>query len=252
MDRQVLKLLFYRELPFPGAADAANASEVLPIAQFPWNQLLQVQPSYSLAMLGRFLRVGLTFCNEHITDQMTRVVHARLADEQSKLYADFQDAARTNLSRALCIIPQALQYATQRMMAVRQDAHARAMMHPGSAMFQHILVQRTAQEVALVAFKDEVVKRITKGAESLGPEHQPSCSVLMWQEFFGGWMPADYSAAYCEDVFSRWQRIQQSGINDMSPQSSHAAFGSSSPGDGGGFTASGGSGCSGGGGGQCD
>ena len=81
-----------RELPFPGTANSVNASEetgVLPIAQYPWNQLFIIQPSYSLSMLGRFLRVRLTFCKENLADQMTCMVHARLADDQSTMYTAF-------------------------------------------------------------------------------------------------------------------------------------------------------------------
>jgi hypothetical protein len=51
-----------RERAWEGGADVADADiTASPLAEYPWNQSLRVYPSLSLSMLGRILRIALTF-----------------------------------------------------------------------------------------------------------------------------------------------------------------------------------------------
>ena len=56
---------FKRKRVHPSDANDADSDVAVPISAFPWNQSLSVQDSHSLSMLGRMLRVALTFWNEH-------------------------------------------------------------------------------------------------------------------------------------------------------------------------------------------
>ena len=71
-----------RELQHPDALETELSGDFMPLATFGWIQRWHTLDSYSLSMYGRFLRIGLTFCNEHITDQVTTLVASRLQDEQ--------------------------------------------------------------------------------------------------------------------------------------------------------------------------
>ena len=223
-----------RERAYPGAEEQVSMSDNLPIAEFPWNQLLYVQKSFSLSMLGRFLRIALAFCNEHFTDQMTCLVYARFSDEQTKLYASILEAAREDTSAALCVIPQTVTYASRRIKAIRQEAFLRISHFPRSDLFQHVYQQRTTQDIAMDRFTEEVTKRITSEAEDMPAECRAACTVLMWQEFLGGWMATSFDGAYCEDVRSRWTRIKQTGSLDAPSRSARAASGLPSGSGGGG------------------
>ena len=55
--------------------------------------------------------------------------------------------------------------------------------------------------------------------KDLAAASRPQCTVLMWQEFFGGWMPASFSPAHCDEVQYKWQGIQQSCRGSTIPTS---------------------------------
>jgi hypothetical protein len=63
------------ERSWEGAAEVAETdASALPLALYPWNQSLRVYPFLSLSMLGRILRITLTFCNREVLEQMTQVL----------------------------------------------------------------------------------------------------------------------------------------------------------------------------------
>jgi hypothetical protein len=41
------------------------------------------------------------------------------------------------------------------------------------------------------------------------------CSVGLWQEFLGGWMPTSFSGQYCDGARKRWSAIKQSGVSPL-------------------------------------
>ena len=110
----------------------------MPLATFAWNQRWHTLDSYSLSMYGRFLRIGLTFCNEHITDQVTTLVASRLQDEQKQFYQEFLNSAADHWSAALCLVPRAMQFAVQCVRAARQDADTRRELYPVSKRLKYI------------------------------------------------------------------------------------------------------------------
>ena len=100
-----------RELAHPGAEDRSSATESLPFAQLPWNQVVALQESQAVAMWGRILRGALSVWNEHIPDQMTSLVHGRMRDEQLEIWNTFQEAVRgSDLPQALITGDRAVRY----------------------------------------------------------------------------------------------------------------------------------------------
>ncbi len=68
------------------AASNTDDADLQALAQNPWNQRWKSRPSLSLSMLGRALRIGLTFCNEQCTGQITTLVHLGLKKDQDTIY----------------------------------------------------------------------------------------------------------------------------------------------------------------------
>ncbi len=57
-------------------ANNTDDADLQTLAQYPWNQRWKSRPSLSLSMMGRALRVGLTFCNKQCTGQITTLTSA--------------------------------------------------------------------------------------------------------------------------------------------------------------------------------
>jgi hypothetical protein len=176
----------------PEAANNTDDADLQALAQYPWNQRWKSRPSLSLSMLGRALRVGLTFCNEQCTGQITTLVHLGLKKDQNTIYTEFSAAALGDageVASALCIILRAMSYASSRAKAVLQDAEQQAQAHPSSSLLAFAVLGRRVQEATLGRFLDEVVKRITTDSEA-GAAHSATattCTILMYQEFL--WRP---------------------------------------------------------------
>jgi hypothetical protein len=172
---------------------------------------LRVQDSFSLSLLGRMLRICLRFCNDQFTDQMTVLLNKGLEEDQAKMYHEFLSAAGSDAALALCIAPGALQYGRRRMKSVANDSRVRSQTFPSSTFLKYVAEQRAAQSSELDAFLEAVTRRITSNAQGLVGASQAQCTVLMWQEFLGGWFPTSWSSVYCDDISDQWQRLKQSG-----------------------------------------
>jgi uncharacterized membrane protein YgcG len=201
-----------RERSFPGAPDDPDGADVLPLCMFPWNQKLDVSESHSLSMIGRFLRIALVFFVEGFPDPMLRLLAHTTADEQTRMYEAFCSTARAeDYSATLCSVTGMLTYAGTRMRLIVQDSKLRAQTYPDSVLFAHVAQLRAEQERAVERLADEVLKRVTSVTKDVPLGCKPACTVGMWDEFFGGWMPATYSASYCEDPSERWSGIKSRG-----------------------------------------
>jgi hypothetical protein len=161
--------------------------------------------------LGRMLRICLRFGNDQFSDQMTVLLHKGLEEEQAKLYQEFLFAAGSDAARALCIAPGALQYGRRRMKAVANDSRARSQAFPSSSLLRFVAEQRAVQSSEFDVFVETVSGRIAANAQDLAGSAQSRCTVLLWQEFLGGWCPTTWSSVYCEDILAQWQRLKQSG-----------------------------------------
>lgn len=226
-----------RERAWDGEEEAApDAQLLLPLASFPWNQSLKVLSSHSLAMLGRFLRIALTFCTMEFLNQMTCLLHHQHEQEVNRLYNDFVAAARDDYAAAVCLMPRMLAYAGQAMKTIQQEARARAAQFPESGFFASMLARRMTQAQELDRFMDEVLKRVTNDSKSVPMDVRAAVVVGMWQEFFGGWMAAAFSGIYCDEVRARWSLIKQTGF--LSSAAGSGGAGQRSPGDGGAGTRS--------------
>jgi hypothetical protein len=205
-----------RERSHPDAASNSDESDLQALAQYPWNQRWKNRPSLSLSMLGRALRIRLTFCNEHCTGQVTTLVHLGLKRDQDAIYSEFSAAAHGDASGvavALCIIPRAMSYASGRAKAVLQDAEQQARAHPSSSLLAFAAVGRRVQEETIGRFLDEVVKRITTEAGAASPASVTACTILMYQEFFAGWMAPVFSYTFCDDLEQRWRLQAQASAH---------------------------------------
>jgi hypothetical protein len=206
-----------RERSHPDAASNSDESDLQALAQYPWNQRWKNRPSLSLSMLGRALRIGLTFCNEHCTGQITTLVHLGLKSEQDAIYSEFSAAAHGDASGvavALCIIPRAISYASSRAKAVLQDAEQQARAHPSSSLLAFAATGRRVQEGTIGRFLDEVVKRITTEAgAAASPAAVTACTILMYQEFLAGWMAPVFSFMFCDDLEQRWRLQAQASAH---------------------------------------
>ncbi len=191
----------------------------LPLASFPWNRSLIVLPSHSLAMLGRFLRVALTFCNRDSSTQRRKVVFKLMEDEQAQLNTNFLLAARQDLAAALGIVPQILAFATQLVRTVTTDAPQRCALYPESGFFAAVYGKRLGQAAGMERFAEEVMRRVTFETQGVPSHIRAERAVGMWQEFLGGWMPTSLSGPYCDGVHKRWSAIKQSGV---SPADGHS------------------------------
>jgi hypothetical protein len=78
-----------RERAHPDAKGSDDLDELHPLASFPWNQKVVAVESESLALLGRKLQILLAWCNEEFKVELSCTTHARLQDEQSRLYTTF-------------------------------------------------------------------------------------------------------------------------------------------------------------------
>ena len=119
----------------------------------------------SIPVIPEALNVPLLLCHERFNEPSLPTQHF----------------TRSDLPQAVCIIPQALRYATQRMLTVRM--HCGRTRTPEQCVIHLPPCFNTYSQRQTV--KDEVLKRITNPAGGLVPEQRAQCSVLM-QEFLGG------------------------------------------------------------------
>ena len=248
-----------RERAHPDAKGSDDLDELHPLASFPWNQRVVAVESESLALLGRKLRILLTWCNEQFKDELSCTTHARLQDEQSRLYSTFLATMDSKPGSALIMVPRVLTYARNRMASIVQNADRRAFMYPLSPYFQYVAAQRVLQKAQLDPFLAAVEKRISARVEHLEASLATQITLLMWREVLSGWLPPAYSASHCSELQARIAQLEQQagsylgagtvagaggGIDNGGGAFVAGATGSST--DGGGSPSGGGSGASGG------
>ena len=97
------------------------------------------------------------------------------------------------------------------MKSVANDSLVRSQTFLSSNFLKFVAEQRAAQSDEHDVFVEAVTWRIASNAQGLAGPSQARCTVLMWQEFLGGWFPISWSSAYCEEILAQWQRLKQSG-----------------------------------------
>ncbi len=75
------------------------------------------------------------------------------------------------------------------------------------------MLGRRVQEATLGRFLDEVVKRITTEAAAAHPAAVTTCTILMYQEFFAGWMAPVFAYTFCDDLEQRWRQQAQASAH---------------------------------------
>jgi len=200
-----------RDRAHPDAKNSDDLDELHPLATFPWNQKMVAAESESLALLGRKLRILMTWCNEQFRDELSCTTHARLQDEQSRLYSTFLATVDSKPGSALIMVPRVLTYARNRMASIVQNADRRAFMYPVSSYFQYVASQRMLQKTQLDPFLAAVEKRISARVEHLEASLATQITLLMWQEFLSGWLPLAYSASRCNALQTCSAQLEQQG-----------------------------------------
>ena len=236
-----------RERAHPGAQGSDDLDELHPLASFPWNQRVVAVESESLALLGRKLRILLTWCNEQFKDELSCTTHSRLQDEQGRLYSTLLTTMDSKPGSALIMVPRVLTYARNRMASIVQNADRRAFMYPLSPYFQYVAAQRALQKAQLDPFLAAVEKRISARVEHLEASLATQITLLMWREFLSGWLPPAYSASLCSELQAQSAQLEQQAGSSVGT-GSVAGSGSGIDGGGGAFAAGSSSGADGGGG----
>jgi hypothetical protein len=124
------------------------------------------------------------------------------------------------------------------MKSVANDSLVRSQTFLSSNFLKFVAEQRAAQSDEHDVFVEAVTWRIASNAQGLAGPSQARCTVLMWQEFLGGWFPTSWSSAYCEEILVQWRRLKQSGgafgghsaggTSSLPPAQSSAAIGDGS------------------------
>lgn len=239
---------YKRERSYPGATDAEEVNHFAVLNEWPWRQQLLEQSSYSFSMLGRMLRLALSFWSEHMSeDSVGSIKHNILKEEQTKFYNEFLQAAASGAEgHAAVLAPTfAPSYAHRRMREITVLAAQRAGIFPDSDMFRFILEQRNRQLGQLDPFLTAVQRRMSEEMDTAHTMVKVRLSELMWQEFLGGWMASSYSPEFCEAISSEWQKLKQTGFRTISPSVTSSVLsqaGSGGQGGGGGLGSVGGGG----------
>ncbi len=171
-------------------------------------------PSLSLSMLGRILRITLTFCNREVLEQMTQVVFKQVEQEQTKIYNNFLEvaSAQADWAAALVMVPLFFAFAVQTMRMAVGDARQR--LFPESRFFASVEQKRAGQAASLEQFTEAVLRRVTSEVARASAHALAKCAVLMWAEFLGGWMPTSFSCQYCEETRRQWMGVRHGIPND--------------------------------------
>jgi len=204
-----------RERAWEGDEDVADVdASATPLARYPWNQSLRVYPSLSLSMLGRILRIALTFCNRDVREQMTQVVFKQAQQEQTKLYNNFLQVAPASWAEALVMVPLFFGIASTTMRAAASDARQRCALFPESRFLSSVEQKRADQAASLEQFTEAVLQRVSSEVSGAPAHARAECAVLMWAEFLGGWMATSFSGQYCDDMRRQWMSVQRNMPSD--------------------------------------
>jgi hypothetical protein len=204
-----------RERAWEGDADDVDVDATAsPLAEYPWNQSFRVYPSLSLSMLGRILRIALTFCNREVLEQMTQVVFKQVQQDQVKLYSSFLEVAQADRAAALVMVPLFFGLAATAMRAAVGDSRQRCVLFPESRFFAFVEQRRVGQAASLEQFTDAVLQRVSSEVEGVPAHVRAEVAVLMWAEFLGGWLPISFSGQYCDEARRQWMNIRQNMTTD--------------------------------------
>ena len=200
-----------RERPYPDAPDVDDDSGSLVLSAYPWNQKWPTRPTISLAMMGRSLRIGLTFCDDKCSDQVTTLIWKSLKDEQEVIFKAFSHAAgdTTQLAAALCAVPGMTLYAISRAKAVLHAATLLAVAHPTSTFIAHVAACRASQSDTISTLFDELTRRVNTVVSATQDDKKTQCAVAMYHEFVSSWMSPVYSPSTSDELEELWKRLSQ-------------------------------------------
>jgi hypothetical protein len=165
-------------------------------------------------MLGRILRIALTFCNREVLEQMTQVVFKQVQQEQTKLYSSFLEVAQADRAAALVMVPLFFGFAVTTMRTAVGDSRQRCALFPESRFFAFVEQRRVGQAASLEQFTEAVLQRVSSEVEGAPAHVRAECAVLMWAEFLGGWLPTSFSGQYCDEARRQWLNIRQNMTSD--------------------------------------
>ena len=210
-----------RTAAFPGDTEADT--EEVSFAEWPHEQSLKFEASYSYSLCGRMLRNALRWCNRYFTDGLARVTWKTQQDTTSVLHTSFTEAVEAQRhDQALLLAAQAVAEATSQMTAIVADAQLNATRFPQSKMLQHIAGRREAQALELKVFLADTAQRITDASRE---KKNPWAATASWIDFLNGWLTvSDKSLVSAESL----QLASGAGGGPTSSAPSPAASGVSS------------------------
>jgi len=176
-----------RAAAFPGDSET-DAEDVSfnPFSEYPWEQSLMFEPSYSYSLCGRILRNALRWHNRNFTDGLARMTWKSHETTTTELYSQFKTAvADRRHDTALLVATHAVAEATVQMTAIDTDAKLNASRFPQSALLAHIATRRSAQVLELKVFLADIAQRITEATKG---ESSSALAMASWIDFLEGWL----------------------------------------------------------------
>ena len=191
-----------RAAAYPGDTEVdAAAASLNPFTEWPHEQRLRFEQSYSYSLCGRMLRNAMLWCNRHFTDNVAQITWQTQQATTSRLYTQFQTAVQSHKhDQALLVVQQAISEAKLQMASIAATAKRNATSFPRSELLQHVATRRAVQLRDLPAFLGDISQRVTDASEKAAPSQSAqgqSSTVLAlasWIDFMEGWLaPADSS-----------------------------------------------------------
>jgi len=178
-----------RAAAFPGDPDVdAEDVSLNPFAEWPYEQSLKFELSYSYSLCGRLLRNALRWCNRYFTDGLAQITWTTQQTTATALYGLFNDAVGNQRhDQALLLASKAAAEATIQMTAIVSNAQGNATRFPQSKMLQHIAARRALQALELKVFLADVAQRITDALKDQD-EDGAALATASWIDFLDGWL----------------------------------------------------------------
>jgi hypothetical protein len=179
-----------RTAAFPG--DTEGDDEELsfnPFAEWPHEQSLRFEASYSYSLCGRMLRNALRWCNRHFTDALVLVTWKGHQQATAEMYASFTDAVSTRRHDfALLQASLAISEATTQMTAILANAKSNATRFPQSKLLRHIASRRETQALELKILLADLGQRITDATKHKDQSGAAALATASWIDFLDGWL----------------------------------------------------------------
>ena len=179
-----------RAAAYPGDTEVDDAElSFNPFAEWPHEQSLKCEASYSYSLCGRILRNALRWCNRNFTDALAQLTLSKHQGVTTELYESFSEAVSSQRhDQALLLASQAISEATTQMTAILANAKSNAAQFPDSKLLQHIASRREVQALELKVFLGDMAQRITDATKLKDRAGATALATAAYIDFMNGWL----------------------------------------------------------------